>query len=62
MSFEGFSDNYGQKFKIHKKESGLSFFVGFDLRYYLSDQGGDNYTFSDNTPSGAYIFKPEKNN
>ena len=24
----------------------------------MADEGGDNYTHSDNVPSGAYIFKP----
>jgi hypothetical protein len=28
----------------------------------MSDEGGDNYTDTDNVPSGAYIFKPSKDN
>ena len=28
----------------------------------MADEGGDNYTGSDNVPSGAYIFKPSINN
>jgi hypothetical protein len=57
----GESDSYGSKFKIQKKDTGESFYVGFDLRYYLSDLGGDNYPNSDNSPSGTYLFKPDKN-
>lgn len=34
--------------------------VGFDLRYYKSNTGGDGYDGTDNCPSGAYIFKPAK--
>lgn len=34
--------------------------MGFDVRYYNADQGGDDYYHSDNVPSGAYIFKPAK--
>ncbi len=30
------------------------------MRYYQANAGGDNYTGSDNVPSGAYIFKPAK--
>lgn len=32
--------------------------VSFELMYYKADQGGDDYSGSDNCPSGAYIFKP----
>jgi hypothetical protein len=45
---------------ILKKEDKEEFLFTFDLRYYQADQGGDNYTDSDNCPSGAYIFKPAK--
>jgi len=35
--------------------------MAFQLRYYQADDGNDNYTDTDNVPSGAYIFKPAKN-
>ena len=34
--------------------------MALQLRYYQSDEGGDNYPDTDNVPSGAYIFKPAK--
>jgi len=43
ISYVGFSDYYGYKFKMHKKLTGESFFVGFDIRYYVSDTGNDDY-------------------
>ena len=37
------------------------FGVDFDIKYYNADQGGDAYVGSGNNPSGAYLFKPAKN-
>lgn len=35
-------------------------YFAFQLRYYRSDVGGDDYNNTDNVASGAYIFKPAK--
>lgn len=39
---------------------GETYTIGFDIRYYKSDEGNDHYPDTDNVPSGAYIFKPAK--
>lgn len=60
MTFFGFDEQNGVLFNLTKDATGVSYTVGFDLRAYLSDQGGDNFTDGDNCASGAYIFKPSK--
>lgn len=50
----------GSLFQINSPEDGTSRYVTFQIRYYQADEGGDNYTDTDNVPSGAYIFKPAK--
>jgi hypothetical protein len=49
----------GSLFKVFD-DDGTQRYMAFQLRYYQSDIGGDNYPETDNVPSGAYIFKPAK--
>lgn len=39
-----------------------AYYMAFNFKQYISDQGNDHYPNSDNVPSGAYIFKPDKAN
>jgi hypothetical protein len=58
--FEYLTENTrGSLFKLYA-DDGSEKYMSFQLRYYEADAGGDNYTGSDNVPSGAYIFKPAK--
>jgi hypothetical protein len=57
ITFNGTTDEDGLVFNFTRTD-GNQYFVSFDLRYYNSDQGGDDYRYSG---SGAYIFKPAKN-
>lgn len=50
----------GSLFSINSQEDNSSRYMALQLRYYRSDEGGDNYANTDNVPSGAYIFKPAK--
>ena len=50
----------GSLFNVTSPDDGISRYMAFQLRYYQSDEGGDNYNDTDNVPSGAYIFKPAK--
>ena len=50
----------GSLFKVFD-DDGTQRYMAFQLRYYKSDDGNDNYNDTDNVPSGAYIFKPAKN-
>ena len=52
--------NKGSLFNVTNPDDGTSHYVAFQIRYYESDIGDDNYTDTDNVPSGAYIFKPKK--
>mmetsp|Transcript_19628 Transcript_19628/g.14343 ORF Transcript_19628/g.14343 Transcript_19628/m.14343 type:complete len:106 (+) Transcript_19628:1099-1416(+) len=62
IEFVEFGSENGATFKVTKKDSeGTVLNLGFDIRFYYANQGGDNYDDSDNCPSGAYIFKPSKN-
>lgn len=58
-TYIGLSDDYGVTFDLQKYNKHYT--LAFDIRYYNADQGGDNYPDSDNCASGAYIFKPAKN-
>lgn len=49
----------GSLFKVYD-DDGTQRYMAFQLRYYQSDDGSDNYNDTDNVPSGAYIFKPNK--
>jgi hypothetical protein len=42
------------------KETGRETELGFSMKYYNPDIGGDGFPATDNDPSGAYIFKPLK--
>jgi hypothetical protein len=58
--FEYLTENTrGSLFKVYG-DDGAERYMSFQLRYYEANAGGDNYTGSDNVPSGAYIFKPAK--
>ena len=49
----------GSLFKVFD-DDGTQRYMAFQVRYYVSDDGNDNYPNTDNVPSGAYIFKPAK--
>lgn len=51
----------GSLFAVNCPEDGVERYFAFQIRYYQSDEGGDDYPDTDNVPSGAYIFKPAKN-
>jgi hypothetical protein len=60
MTLTGFDDTNGALFSLMKAATQKTYTIGFDLRAYLSDQGGDDFGSGDNCPSGAYIFKPSE--
>ena len=51
----------GSLFSVNCPEDGAERYFALQIRYYQSDEGGDDYVDTDNVPSGAYIFKPAKN-
>lgn len=57
--YKKFDDKYGALFDVIKTQSSKTYQIAFDVRSYMSDQGGNNMS-GDNCPSGAYIFKPAK--
>jgi hypothetical protein len=58
--FEYLTENTrGSLFKVYG-DDGSERYTSFQLRYYQSNTGGDNYPDTDNVASGAYIFKPAK--
>ena len=44
----------------YKSEDGTDCKLGFSLKKYNPAIGKDDYLYSDNSPSGAYLFKPSR--
>ena len=56
----GLREDGSTKFMHFNKASRDTQEMAFSMKYYNPATGDDDYSHSDNDPSGAYIFKPKR--